>query len=484
MSNNTFRPLLERLGGNPANTFVGIAGEIFYDPATGNLRLSDGVTPGGLSITESSAFESEYIGPWVYFVRPPNSPEVVDEIAPNLIIARNPADEGQGSIYNAAEDDNGGVSTPYGTQWNTNGWQDLSNVTDRYYENFNSATPNGNWWAPNLEWVMHDTQNDTYWAIRFLTWDGGNNNSATGAFSYVRRQLNTSIYFNRVDTNDEETAYVEGDEIAPNLILTRTNGGAIFNWGDDGDGGHWETDWAGISGNAPYGTLWNREGWDDLSNLKSRQFLSFSDIMQNANQIGQFILGREFIMWDTLNDNYYAIKFTRWAQVTGGVTYPGFAYTRRLIDLDKLTTGLTFEDGTVQHTAYTQKAAGTLKPAPRNTSQEVDDRWINADDIGKVILLLPGGSTNTLRLPDTTTADFPIGATITIVNRTGGNVYVSKENEDENGTIYGAGTADSATSWMIPDLGGGNIATLIKIEQGMDNYFCDWLLVGSGIEVD
>ena len=34
---------------NP-NTFVGDSGHIFYDPSTGNLRLSDGITPGGIPL--------------------------------------------------------------------------------------------------------------------------------------------------------------------------------------------------------------------------------------------------------------------------------------------------------------------------------------------------------------------------------------------------------------------------------------------------
>jgi hypothetical protein len=47
MSNTTFRPFLEKLGGTPANTFIGNNGELFYDPDTTKIRVSDGVTPGG-----------------------------------------------------------------------------------------------------------------------------------------------------------------------------------------------------------------------------------------------------------------------------------------------------------------------------------------------------------------------------------------------------------------------------------------------------
>jgi hypothetical protein len=47
MNNTTFRPFLEKLGGTPANTFIGNNGELFYDPDTTKIRVSDGVTPGG-----------------------------------------------------------------------------------------------------------------------------------------------------------------------------------------------------------------------------------------------------------------------------------------------------------------------------------------------------------------------------------------------------------------------------------------------------
>ena len=50
MANKVFRPLLERFGGAFANTYIGTAGDIFYDPDERELRLSDGVTPGGNTI--------------------------------------------------------------------------------------------------------------------------------------------------------------------------------------------------------------------------------------------------------------------------------------------------------------------------------------------------------------------------------------------------------------------------------------------------
>lgn len=52
-TNTIYRLYAEKLGSaNPA-TFVGNKGELFYDPNVGDIRYSDGVTPGG-TISQSS----------------------------------------------------------------------------------------------------------------------------------------------------------------------------------------------------------------------------------------------------------------------------------------------------------------------------------------------------------------------------------------------------------------------------------------------
>jgi hypothetical protein len=49
--NITYRVYTEKLGGSNASQFVGDEGEYFYDPSDGQLRISDGVTPGGQNMT-------------------------------------------------------------------------------------------------------------------------------------------------------------------------------------------------------------------------------------------------------------------------------------------------------------------------------------------------------------------------------------------------------------------------------------------------
>jgi hypothetical protein len=59
ISNTTFKLFADKMGGTKANIYIGTPGEIFYD-ITGNtsIRLSDGVTPGGILFATSSIKES------------------------------------------------------------------------------------------------------------------------------------------------------------------------------------------------------------------------------------------------------------------------------------------------------------------------------------------------------------------------------------------------------------------------------------------
>ena len=48
MSNTTYRVFVEKLGASNPEQFVGDRGDVFYDPEGRSLRLSDGITPGGI----------------------------------------------------------------------------------------------------------------------------------------------------------------------------------------------------------------------------------------------------------------------------------------------------------------------------------------------------------------------------------------------------------------------------------------------------
>lgn len=49
--NTTFRAYVEKLGATEAANFIGNEGDLFYDPNTASLRVSDGTTPGGVAVT-------------------------------------------------------------------------------------------------------------------------------------------------------------------------------------------------------------------------------------------------------------------------------------------------------------------------------------------------------------------------------------------------------------------------------------------------
>jgi len=55
----TWRLFSEKLGGTTTTSFIGDTGEIFYDPASTTLRISDGSTPGGLTIGGGGGVETD-----------------------------------------------------------------------------------------------------------------------------------------------------------------------------------------------------------------------------------------------------------------------------------------------------------------------------------------------------------------------------------------------------------------------------------------
>ena len=58
-TNSTFKLFADILGGTTANTYIGTTGEVFYDvDGTSAMRLSNGVTPGGIPFGVSSVSTS------------------------------------------------------------------------------------------------------------------------------------------------------------------------------------------------------------------------------------------------------------------------------------------------------------------------------------------------------------------------------------------------------------------------------------------
>ena len=59
--NTTYRSLVEKLGGIEPADFVGNRGELFYDPNTATLRVSDGETAGGVLVGGDSLTTAEIL---------------------------------------------------------------------------------------------------------------------------------------------------------------------------------------------------------------------------------------------------------------------------------------------------------------------------------------------------------------------------------------------------------------------------------------
>ena len=240
----------------------------------------------------------------------------------------------QNYLYNPLEEEqvDRGVS-PIGTLWNRDGWGDLDNFRERNYGTFDDTFGGNLTEITDYEIVMHDTINNKYYTFAFTSWTQGQNG---GGFAYTRNLIVDPNIFVKTNYGDEIDIVDEG------LQITRGNQGWLYNPLEENQ----------HDDDTPTGTLWNVDGWDDLSDIVSRTYLPLRDaIGSNFSEIA----GTEAVMYDTINENFYAIKFLSWtANQEGG----GFSYLRYAIDLNKLNEGVKFTDGSVLKSA---KGIGRVK---------------------------------------------------------------------------------------------------------------------------
>jgi hypothetical protein len=147
-----------------------------------------------------------YAGPLITFTRTDYGDEI-DEISEGLHITKDDA----GWLYNALEDEEHGDTTPTGSLWNNDGWDDFTNVESRTYTPLESIWGGNFANIPGAKMIMLDTTTDKYWAIEFLSWTNGQNG---GGASYTRRELDldslvTGIRF--PDGTRQTTAYVDNN---------------------------------------------------------------------------------------------------------------------------------------------------------------------------------------------------------------------------------------------------------------------------------
>lgn len=117
-------------------------------------------------------------------------------------------------IYNPFQEegwDGDDETSPAGTEWNSNGWQDLSDLESRTYTTFYESV--GGNLGENVigrELVMHIAGTNRYFAIKFLSWTSGGNG---GGFSYSRREID-------VDQINEGVKFADGSVLKSAAGLT------------------------------------------------------------------------------------------------------------------------------------------------------------------------------------------------------------------------------------------------------------------------
>jgi hypothetical protein len=303
----------------------------FYFTVWGNSNIGAPMT---YTRQQIDGISGESIGDEITFVKSGyEDPTIVnDQIDTDLTIARG----NNQAIYNIALESgwsqNGdGEDSPEGTLWNNEGWSNLKAISNRNYTTFYNAV-GGNLGENILgkELIMYDTINDKYYAIKFSSWTQNNNG---GGFSYTRQLLNSSDIFIKPDNDLTPDIFIEDDGNGFGIGITRDqNGGGIFNiYREEG----WDSD---IS---PAGTLWNIEGWDDLTNITSRQYQPLYAAFGYGG-LGNKIVGTECIMYIPETEQYFAINFLSWTQNNNG---GGFSYVRYEINLEQLNEGIIFSDG-------------------------------------------------------------------------------------------------------------------------------------------
>lgn len=174
------------------------------------------------------------------------------------------------------------------------GWDDLSDVEDRFYYSFRQA--NNNNIGDNVvgqEFVMKDTVNDQYWAIKFTDWEDGGG----GGFAYTRQLIEGGTFSGEVITFTHSSFLDSPDVIVPGVLeIKRGEYGPIYNSAAEGES----------NGDNPVGTLWNSQ----YSSLDIQEYVHFI-----INRSGEII--DEVITGDRYVDNWVTQIYTLEDEIFG-----------------------------------------------------------------------------------------------------------------------------------------------------------------------
>jgi hypothetical protein len=271
----------------------------------------------------------------------------------------------QGWLYNPFLDLSGhAVDSPNGTLWNGDDTTDLRDYRERLYVTLYDVY-NGNFnEIVGKKLVMKDTVNDNYYLFEFTGWTQG---QLGGGFSYNRSLiLGDPGFFEKTDNGNEVDIFVADDPVGTGIGITRGNNQGIYNTYQENE---WDSD---VS---PAGTLWNIEGWSDLSNLTERSYTNFYDAFGNGG-LGNKVVGTECVMYIPSTEEYYAIKFLSWTQNAGG----GFSYLRYEIDPTQIDEGIKFADGTILKSADGLSRVKSTAPRERRIEEVTGYKEVNVTE--------------------------------------------------------------------------------------------------------
>lgn len=245
------------------------------------------------------------------------------------------------------------------------------------------------------------------------------------------------VSFTHTDYGDEIDILIPDDGNQGGIGITRSgNGNGIYN-------PYREEGWS--NGISPSGTLWNTDGWADLTDAETREYLPLYEAFGSGG-LGNKIVGAECLMWLPDNGKYYAVKFTQWTQNNQG---GGFAYTRRELDLNSLQQGIRFTDGTVLKSA---EGIGRVKLESTGSRRIEEVYGYKSVTLTPRITTTPG-TTTSVGSNDGNTWQFNIVANDELLGYYNGNVEYSVEVSLDQNTWLSA---------YIGGSGGGNLQIVLN----------------------
>lgn len=436
-------------------------------------------------LTNTGIANSIFAGPPVVFVRRPYAAlaNSVDYINANVSISRannqalfNYVTDGS---YDGSTANNGGNPNYItNTEWNADPWGDLSDVTTRTYLPTLFEAVGNQWpYVINKELIMHDIENDNYYTFKFGTWSAWNSG---GGFSYTRRQINTASPIKFTQTAFGQ----EIDYIDANVAFTRANssnasGAAVYNPVNplvDSP--------SAPTPNTPTNLLFNTEGWGNLSDVTTRNYVTFYSAFTAYSSTGSgtgsadTIVNSEVVMKDTWNNKYYKVKFDSWMpwSATNQVNQElgvQFSWTRELIDTANTPIGIKFSDGTVQTTAF-------KRDLPQHKSDTFSPYMLKKEDAGRHIYITSNNANTSasydqkILIPKHSEVPFEIGTAVVVVTKN--DPLVIDVHDSATTIMYGAGLAANTDTVMF-ELPARSIATLLKLEPEV------WIISGTGLGI-